>query len=440
MSRVKTEGIKDTIADIEDKTIRELKFTIMYVDLNSCFATTEQQARPKLRNKPVAILNRLTENSAIIAASIEAKALGIKVGMRANEAKDICKDIVFAETEPSKYIYVHEKLKSILKSYSPKVLMKSIDEGLVDLSEASEEVRSMTPRELASEIKERLRTEVGCYMKCNVGFSYNRFLAKLAGELHKPDGLDCITNDNIREVFSHLKLTDLPGINKKTEKRLKVYGIDNPLKLLDAKEETLRIQVLGSVEGTKWYYRLRGVETDERDEQTKSIGRQFVLAPNTKLDEVKIRLAHLAEDVGFRLRSQDLHARGIYVWVTFNLSENNFTSHKNFLKDHTFNTDLEIIEYSKQLFEDIIKVNANKSNNPRIIGVSLYKLETEPTKQLAFGYEKNEKAAKVAEVVDAINNRFGSRTVHSAYTLKSNDMHTKIPFGSTRYLDKNIGK
>ena len=440
MSRVKTEGIKDTIADIEGKTIRELKFTIMYVDLNSCFATTEQQARPKLRNKPVAILNRLTENSAIIAASIEAKALGIKVGMRANEAKDICKDIVFAETEPSKYIYVHEKLKSILKSYSPKVLMKSIDEGLVDLSEASEEVRSMTPRELASEIKERLRTEVGCYMKCNVGFSYNRFLAKLAGELHKPDGLDCITNDNIREVFSHLKLTDLPGINKKTEKRLKVYGIDNPLKLLDAKEETLRVQVLGSVEGTKWYYRLRGVETDERDEQTKSIGRQFVLAPNTKLDEVKIRLAHLAEDVGFRLRSQDLHARGIYVWVTFNLSENNFTSHKNFLKDHTFNTDLEIIEYSKQLFEDIIKVNANKSNNPRIIGVSLYKLETKPTKQLTFGYEKNEKAAKVAEVVDAINNRFGSRTVHSAYTLKSNDMHTKIPFGSTRYLDKNIGK
>ena len=440
MSRVKTEGIKDTIADIEGKTIRELKFTIMYVDLNSCFATTEQQARPKLRNKPVAILNRLTENSAIIAASIEAKALGVKVGMRANEAKDICKDIVFAETEPSKYIYVHEKLKSILKSYSPKVLMKSIDEGLVDLSEASEEVRNMTPRELASEIKERLRTEVGCYMKCNVGFSYNRFLAKLAGELHKPDGLDCITNNNIREVFSHLKLTDLPGINKKTEKRLKVYGIDNPLKLLDAKEETLRIQVLGSVEGTKWYYRLRGVETDERDEQTKSIGRQFVLAPNTKLDEVKIRLAHLAEDVGFRLRSQDLHARGIYVWVTFNLSENNFTAHKNFLKDHTFNTDIEIIEYSKQLFEDIIKENANKSNNPRIIGVSLYKLETEPTKQLTFGYEKNEKAAKVAEVVDAINNRFGSRTVHSAYTLKSNDMHTKIPFGSTRYLDKNIGK
>ena len=440
MSKVKTEGIKDTFLGLGNKTIKELGFVVMYVDLNSCFATTEQQARPKLRNKPVAILNRLTENSAIIAASIEAKALGIKVGMRADEAKTICKDIVFAETEPSKYIYVHEKLKSILKSYSPKILMKSIDEGLVDLSEASEEVRNMTPKALALEIKERLKTEVGCYMKCNVGFSYNRFLAKLAGELHKPDGMDCITNNNIYEVFSHLKLTDLPGINKKTEKRLKTYGIDSPVKLLDADEEILRVQVFNSIEGTKWYYRLRGIETDERDEKTKSIGRQFVLAPNTSPEDVRIRLAHLAEDVGFRLRGQDLYARGIYVWVTFNLTEHSFTAHKNYLKDETFNTDSDIISFSKELYDQIIAENKGKSNNPRVIGVSLYKLEDDETMQLSFEHEKSEKAKKVAKAVDEINHRFGSRTVHSAYTLKSNDMHTKIPFGSTRYLDKNIGK
>ena len=440
MSRVKTEGIKDTFLDLGNKSIKELGFVVMYVDLNSCFATTEQQARPKLRGKPVAILNRLTENSAIIAASIEAKALGIKVGMRADEAKAIYKDIVFAETEPSKYIYVHEKLKSILKSYSPKILMKSIDEGLVDLSEASEEVRNMTPKALALEVKERLKTEVGCYMRCNVGFSYNRFLAKLAGELHKPDGMDCITRNNIYEVFSHLKLTDLPGINKKTEKRLKTYGIDTPAKLLDTDEEVLRTQVFNSIEGTKWYYRLRGTETDERDEKTKSIGRQFVLAPNTKPEDVRIRLAHLAEDVGFRLRSQDLYARGIYVWVTFNLTENHFTAHKNILKNETFNTDSDIVSFSKELYDAIIKENRDRSNNPRVIGVSLYKLEEEETNQLSFDHEKSEKAQKVAKVIDEINQRFGSRTVHSAYTLKSNDMHTKIPFGSTRYLDKNIGK
>ena len=439
MSKVKVEGLGNTFDSLGDKTISELGFTILYVDLNSCFAMTEQQARPKLRGKPVGIVNRIAEHSTLIAASIEAKALGIKVGMRVEEAKAIVPNIIFAETEPSKYIYVHNKLKDILKSYSPNVAMKSIDEGLVDLSEAGKDVRNKTPRELALEIKQRLKDEVGSYMKCNVGFSYNRFLAKLAGELHKPDGMDCITHDNIREVFSHLKLTDLPGINKKVEKRLKTYSINTPLELLDAEEETLRVQVMGSIEGTKWYFRLRGTEVDERDESTKTIGRQFVLPPNPKIDDVKMRLAHLAEDVGYRLRSQKLYARGIYVWATFNMSERSFYVHKNILKNETFSTDSDIIEYSKNLFNEILK--EAKSDNPRIIGVTLYKLEDTETKQLSFGHEKQEKSKEVAKVVDEINQRFGSRTVHSAYTLKTNeDMHTKIPFGSTRYLDKNIGK
>lgn len=439
MSKVKVEGLGDTFESLGDKTISELGFTILYVDLNSCFATTEQQARPKLRGKPVGIVNRIAEHSTLIAASIEAKALGVKVGMRVEEAKAIVPNIIFAETEPSKYIYVHNKLKDILKSYSPNVVMKSIDEGLVDLSEAGKDIRNKTPRELALEIKERLKDEVGSYMKCNVGFSYNRFLAKLAGELHKPDGMDCITHDNIREVFSHLKLTDLPGINKKVEKRLKTYSINTPLELLDAEEETLRVQVMGSIEGTKWYFRLRGTEVDERDESTKTIGRQFVLPPNLKVDDVKMRLAHLAEDVGYRLRSQKLYARGIYVWATFNMSERSFYVHKNILKNETFSTDSDIIEYSKNLFNEILK--EAKSDNPRIIGVTLYKLDDTETKQLSFGHEKQEKSKEVAKVIDEINQRFGSRTVHSAYTLKTNeDMHTKIPFGSTRYLDKNIGK
>ncbi|MBP5674821.1 hypothetical protein J6W91_00640 [Candidatus Saccharibacteria bacterium] len=438
MSKVAVKGIGDTFEGIENKSIRELGFTIMYVDLNSCFATTEQQARPRLRNKPVGIVNRNVKNSTLIAASIEAKKLGIKVGMRVEEAKKICPKIVFAETEPSKYVYVHNKLKDILKSYSPNVLMKSIDEGLVDLSGASHKTRSMTPKELGNEVKERLRTEVGSYMKCNVGFSYNRFLAKLAGELRKPDGLDCITKDNIREVFSYLKLTDLPGINTKIEKRMKVYDITTPLKLLDAKEETLRAQVLESIEGTKWYFRLRGVEVDEREESTKTIGRQYVLPPNPKIEDVRIRLAHLCEDVGFRLRKQGLFARGLSVYVVFVSTEGSNTEHKNILKKEAFSTNSEIIKHGKELFESII--SENKFKNPRMISVTLYKLEKDKSKQLTFEHEKIEKDEKVSKVIDEINERFGARTVHSAYTLKSNDMHTKIPFGSTRYLDKSLGK
>ena len=436
MSRVKVSGVPDTLEPLKNKTIRELKFNILYIDLNSCFATTEQQARPKLRNKPVAVVNRIAEHATIIAASIEAKELGIKVGMRIEEAKNIYNKLILVETEPSKYIFVHNKLKSIMKSYSPKIVMKSIDEGLIDLSEADNSVKDMTPYNLAIEIKARLNKEIGSYMKCNIGFSYNRFLAKMAGELHKPNGADAITYDNIREVFSHLKLTDLPGINKKTEKRLKTYNIDTPVKLLDASEETLRKQVLKSKEGTKWYFRLRGAEVDERDDITKSIGRQFVLPPKCSLDNIKIRLAHLAEDVGYRLRVQELYAYGMYVWVGVNMNENHFGLHKNILKKDAFSTDQEIIEISSKLFNEIInelKKN-NQSLNIRIMGITLYNLSLSSGQQITLTYEQDERRRKIADAVDKINQRFGQRTVHSAYTLGTEDMRVKIPFGSTRYL------
>jgi DNA polymerase-4 len=437
MSKVEVKNLKDTIKDLGNKSIRELGFTTMYIDLNSCFATIEQQARPRLRGKPVGIINRMAKNTSLIAASIEAKKMGVKVGMRAEEAKQIAKNIIFAETEPSKYIFVHNKLKNILKSYSSCIEMKSIDEGLIDLSKADQKTRSKTPKDLANEIKTRLKNEVGCYMKCSIGFSYNRFLAKLAGELHKPDGINAITQENIVGIFSNLKLTDLPGINQKLKQRLKTYGITNPVELLNAKEATLRVLVMNSIEGTKWYFRLRGVEVDERVNDTKSIGRQFVLAPNTNVEDAKMRLTHLAEDIGFRLRSQNLYARGIYVWITFNLYGNPKTIHKNILQKHTICSDAEIIKLTKELFNQIIQEAPDQ--NPRIIGVTAYKLEKEEEKQLDLFNKNNEKAKKISKTIDEINQKFGARTIHSAYTLKTNDMHAKIPFGSTRYLDKNIG-
>ena len=101
-----------------------LPLKTMYIDLNSCFATIEQQARPMLRGRPIGITNRLTPNACIVAASYEAKALGIKVGMRRMEAERISKDIIFVETEPDKYIYVHKKLRKIIPQ-TPSLSLKS---------------------------------------------------------------------------------------------------------------------------------------------------------------------------------------------------------------------------------------------------------------------------------------------------------------------------
>lgn len=402
---------------------------ILYIDLNSCFATIEQQARPMLRGRPVAITNRITPNACIIAASYEAKARGVKVGMRRMEAEALCKDLIFAETEPDKYIFVHEKLKRIMQDYSANVVMKSIDEGIIDLAEAPPHIKERNRYEIGYEIKQRLLTEVGDWMRCNVGIASNRFLAKLAGELHKPDGLDEITPKNQRDIFATLKLTDLPGINVRMERRLNAVNIYTPLQFLDADEETLVKLVCKSIDGSKWYRRLRGIEVDDVLYGIKSVGRQYVL--ESKLltrEETSARIFHLAEDVGYRLRSKELYARGVFVWT---YGYDDIYSHKSIILKNVINTDADICRVVMQLFDAL-------PSPVRIIGVTLYKLQNHPEAQLCFEQERIERAQNTCTAIDKINLRFGARTVHSARSMGTDHVKTKIPFGSVRYLDHSI--
>lgn len=402
---------------------------IIFVDLNSCFATIEQQARPMLRGRPVAISNRVTPNACIIAASYEAKARGVKVGMRRMEAQALCPDLVFAETEPDKYIFVHEKLKRIMQDYSANVVMKSIDEGIIDLKDAPEHIRTRDRFEIGREIKQRLLAEVGDWMRCNVGIASNRFLAKLAGELHKPDGLDEITTENQRDIFATLKLTDLPGINVRMERRLNAVNIFTPLEFLDADEETLVKLVCKSIDGSKWYRRLRGIEVDAVDYGIKSIGRQYVLESKTlSRTEIEARILHLAEDVGYRLRSKSLYARGFYVWT---YGYDDIYSHRSIILKDPINTDADICRIVTQLYDQL-------PAPVRTIGVTLYKLQDHPEAQLCFEQDRIERAQNICTAIDKINLRFGARTIHSARSMGTDHVKTKIPFGSTRYLDHSI--
>ena len=402
----------------------ELKNDTLYIDLNSCFATIEQQCRPMLRNRPVAITNRLVPNSCIIAASYEAKAMGVKVGMRTREAETLCPDLIYAETEPSKYIFVHEKLRHIMADYSPVVVMKSIDEGVIDLSQAPAHIYSRNRYELGREIKQRLKDEIGRYMRCNVGIASNRFLAKLAGELHKPDGLDEITPDNQREIFSQLKLTDLPGINVRMEARLNAVGIFTPLQFLDADEMTLVKLVCKSIDGHKWYLRLRGIEVDDLTSDIKTIGRQYVMDGRLTRDETEARILHLAEDVGYRLRSKNLYARGIYLWV---FGYDNIQYHRQIILREAINTDQDLTRIARQLFREL-------PAPVRIAGITLYKLQAQPELQLCLNQAEKDAKNAICAATDKINLRFGARKIHSADTLGTEQVRCKIPFGSTRYF------
>jgi DNA polymerase-4 len=399
---------------------------IMHIDLNSCFATVEQQARPLLRGKPVAIVNRRTEHTAIVTASYEAKAMGVKVGMKLKEARILCPDIIALESDPSKYRYVYHRLLDIMRDYSAHVTMKSIDEGVIDFHQTSHDIAGRDLVEIGLEIKQRLKDEIGVWMRCNIGIATNRFLAKTAAGLHKPDGLDSITSENIREVLGELKLTDITGIAHRNEHRLNSVGIFTPLQFFDADPVTLRRVVFKSVVGEWWYKRLRGFEVDDVETQLGRVGRQYVLERfDLTHDEITQRLHHLCESVGSRLRSQGRAARGVYVYAkTF---DRNYW-HSSTLSPLPFYSDRAIYTQALHSF-------AKAPDRIREIGVHCYDLSELEESQLSLFADEISRERQAMEAVDSLNHRYGERTVHSADTLSTGIyVSTKIPFGSTRYL------
>lgn len=399
---------------------------IMHIDLNSCFATVEQQARPKLRGKPVAIVNRRCEKTSIVTASYEAKAVGVKVGMRLDEAKTLCPNLIPLESDPPKYRYVYHKLLDIMRDYSAHVTMKSIDEGVIDFHDTSASIAERDLVEIGHEIKQRLRDEIGVWMKCNIGISTNRFLAKTAASLHKPDGLDIITSQNIKQVLGELKLTDLTGIASRNEKRLNSVGIYTPLQFLAADKTTLRKVVFKSVVGEWWYQRLRGFEVDDVTTKVGRVGRQYVLERfDLTHGEVLGRLHHLCESVGSRLRSQGFSARGVYVYAK--TLERGYW-HASSLSPLPFFSDQTIYAQASRLFEQA-------PDGLKEIGVHCYELALGDISQLSLFADEITHERQIVSAIDEINQRFGERTIHSADTLNTGIyVKTKVPFGSTRYL------
>ena len=399
----------------------------MHIDLNSCFAMVEQQARPHLRGRPVGVTNRNTEYTCVVAASYEAKRLGVKVGMNFHDARLLAPDLVLVESDPPKYHHVYQILVGIMSSYSPHITMKSIDEGIIDFG-GTELINRRPLADIGQEIKQRLREQVGNWMSCNIGIAPNRFLAKTAASLHKPDGLNIIDHNNLRQVLAELELTDLTGIAERNQARLNAVGIYKPLQFLDAQSDILHRHVFKSICGDDWYKRLRGWEVDDAEHDVKTIGRQFVIDQMRPTDdEVRTRLAYLCETTAIKLRYKNLAARGIFVYVRY--ASGDYWYERRMFKS-TFFTNAEVMRRATLLFN-----RAPGGDWVREIGVSCYGLEPSNSNQVSLLDEIN-REVWLTEAVDTINAQFGEFTITFAVSVGAKTtVKQKIPFGSTRYFE-----
>lgn len=409
-----------------DYHLNKARPLIMHIDLNSCFAIVEQQANPLYRKKPVAVAAYDTPGGMVIASSYEAKSKGIKLGVNVGEARAIDPGVIILMPDPWKYIAAHKLFGEVLNQYTNGIYDKSIDEFVIDFkgSPSIREGRDLI--DVGYEIKHRIKDHVGSYVTVNVGIGTNRFWAKTAAGLNKPDGLDVMDVNNAVDIYRRLSLTDLCGINYRYEARLNAAGISTPLQFLEAAQEKLKKQVFRSIVGDQWYARLRGYEVDNRQFDRKSIGHNHAIRIKTNdPDELAKLLMKLCYKVGRRMRRSGLGARGIHLSLVF--QNRNWWSKSRDTKT-TMYSNREIFFQAKKLLGQAYIYELVTH-----ISVSVYGLvRVEPEQLSIFGGTKLDSKA-LSDALDTINDRWGEFCIAPA-TMAGMDsvILQRIAFGSVK--------
>lgn len=410
--------------------INREKPMLMHVDLNSCFATIEQQANPLLRGKPLVVAAYSTPNAFILAPSIEAKAIGIKMGMRIRDAWEVSRNVVVRTPDPPKYRDVHMKFMKIFTSYTPDVTAKSIDEAILDFKPLANLNPDLVG--IAKEIKARMKTEIGEWIRCSIGISTNMFLAKLGASLHKPDGLTVIDHTNLLDTYRGAELMDFCGINVRYKARLQLHGIRTPIDFFNAQCEHLEKRVFRSIVGRRWFEKLRGFEADQKDFPTKSVGQQYALKiPTDDRHELSRLTMKLCEKMGRRLRKKGLLAHGVHMWFNY---RNHTSWHRGRLMEQEMYTTLDLYRHAMRIMD------AQPDPQPIThMGVSCYGLREYNSMQLSIFEEEYSKARRVADAADTLNDKYGEFTVVPGTMMDMDDLILdRIAFGGVRDMEQFV--
>ena len=285
----------------------------LFIDFNSYFASVEQQLSPALRGRPVGVVPVMADSSCCIAASVEAKAFGVKTGTRVSDAKRLCPGIVLVLADHAKYVQVHQQALVVVDRIVPVLQVVSIDEMECELTGRWRE-RERAVR-LAQQVKAALLREVGQCMRSSVGIAPNRLLAKLASDMHKPDGLTVIEQHELPARLYPLPLSALNGIGPRMLHRLAACGITTMQQLCAAPRDVL-VTAWGGINGSEMYDRLRGQWYGPQATTARSLGHSHVLPPDLRHPEGARAVLHrLVQKAAMRLRQQGYFARSMSVHV-----------------------------------------------------------------------------------------------------------------------------
>ncbi|MCK6418362.1 MAG: impB/mucB/samB family protein [Alphaproteobacteria bacterium] len=285
---------------------REPGLKWLFLDLNSYFASVEQQENPELRGRPVAVVPLLTDSTCAIAASKEAKLYGVKTGTPVYEAKKMCPGLRCVLARHDVYVAYHERILAEIIKHAPINKVWSIDECSSRLPPGRRPHEKAI--EIARNIKTGLRENIGAHVTASIGIAPNSLLAKIAADMKKPDGLTLIAQEDLPGPLLDLKLTDIPGVGANMERRLHKAGIRTMEQLWHTAPKQMR-KIWSSVQGERLWYWLHGYDFETPETGNVMIGHSRVLDPDLRPpDSARLMARRLLVKAVYRLRRKGFYA------------------------------------------------------------------------------------------------------------------------------------
>lgn len=374
----------------------------LLLDLNSFFASCEQQERPELRGQPIAVVAMKTDSTSVLAASYEAKKYGVKTGTRVSDARKMCPRLHFVETHHRIYLEYHHRILEAVEEIIPIHSVLSVDEVACELVGSQREVPKAL--DLASRLKKHVQQKVGICLTSSVGIGPNTLIAKMASDMQKPDGLVWVTKEEIFQKMGHLSIRCIPGIGARMEaqlNRVNLFKVADLLKLSTGQAKSS----WGSIVGSRTVQALKGEHYVYEQGETKSISHEHVLPPafrnSQKAFDVALKLLNKA---CVRLRKNQFRCRRLSLSIRFIDS----TYFENNIKLSATSDTGFLMKQLKLLW------NFDSHRTPMKVSVVLSDFEKDGIQQLSFFDQDTTRREKAFKTVDHLNERYGKDTVYVA--------------------------
>jgi DNA polymerase-4 len=411
--------------------------TWLFLDMNAYFASVEQQMRPSLRGRPVAVVPTQVDTTCCIAASYEARPFGIRTGTQVGEARRRCPSLRIVEARPPVYVRVHHEIIAAVETVLPVEQICSIDEMACRLS--PQHRRSAEAIAVAQQVKQAIARQVGTSLRCSVGLATNRFLAKVASNLQKPDGLSVITREDLPHKLYSMALDDFPGIARGMLARLHRYGVHTTAQLCALSRNQMQ-EAWQSVLGQQWWHWLRGDDIPLAPTLRRTVGHSHVLPPKLRTEDgaqaVLVRLIHKA---AMRLRKLEHWAGRMELRVSYlggsGLNEKGLNEKGLDGKGRWKRTmHLGRCQDTSAMLQALATAWRSRPPDGKPLKVSVTLLNLSPTTSTTLPlFDQQRRATQAAHTMDAINACFGADCVylapmhHSRKTAPMRIAFTHIP-------------